>query len=208
MLLPLFYFAPISYFSVLVNNKTEEYLFETQENFEKQTYRNRCYIYGANGKLALSVPVQHQNISRKYKDTKISYDFNWKKQHIKSLESAYRSSPFFEYYEDSLQEIFDQNETFLLDLNLKILTWILEKLQIKTEIGLTSNYTISTNDTSDFRHQFGAKTQTAFELTHSETLPNYIQVFGESHGFIRNLSILDLLFNCGPNSKEKLTTNL
>ena len=84
MILPIFYFGPVSYFSFLANNFNEEIILETQENFPKQTYRNRCCIMGANGKLTLTIPIKHKATNRNIKDTKISYDFDWKKQHLKS----------------------------------------------------------------------------------------------------------------------------
>ena len=113
------YFAPISQYAAIVNTN-EEVIFEVEDNFQKQTLRNRCYIYGANGKLLLNIPVKHLTTSerRKTKDTLVDNDALWQSQHFKSLKSAYRSSPFFEYFEDDLDTLFNKKHKYLLDVNI------------------------------------------------------------------------------------------
>ncbi len=127
MIFPAFYFGPISYFAELI--RAENYRLEAYEHFPKQTYRNRCYIQGANGKLRLAIPTQH-NGARVLKEILVSDDYNWQKEHFKSLVSAYKSSPYFEYYEDDLASVFESKEKYLLDLNLKTIEFISSKLKL------------------------------------------------------------------------------
>ena len=192
-LLPCPYFGSIEYFSNLISN---EYLIEVNDYFVKQSLRTRCKIYGANGPLTLTVPKVRKNSSKTlFKDIKINYDYQWKKEHWKSLTSAYRSSPFFEYFEDELQTLFQKKHTFLKDLNLEMMTFVCSKIGISTEFNLSESY-IENSDYVDKRmHSFD----------HIEPT-RYMQVFENKFGFISNLSILDLLFNEGNNSKAYLET--
>ncbi|WP_136480092.1 WbqC family protein [Cognatitamlana onchidii] len=187
------YFPSIAQFVTMVKAKT--IWLETEDNFVKQTYRNRCYIYGANGKLALNIPVVHTQKNRqKYKDVKIFNEDSWQSNHWKSLLSAYRTSPFFEYYEDDLKPLFSSPTENLLDFNLKCFNTICDCLQVDFSIFKTITFQKETRDKSDFRFLVNAKKET------EQTLSKYTQVFASKHGFLRNLSILDLLFNEGPNS--------
>jgi len=111
------YFSPIIQYVAVA--KAETVTFELEDNYQKQTYRTRCYVYSPNGKQLLNIPVKNANSKQKTKDVLIDYSFNWQKQHIKSIEAAYRSSPFFEYYEDEIRPIYDNKPAFLTDLNLK-----------------------------------------------------------------------------------------
>ncbi|NJW55298.1 WbqC family protein, partial [Salinimicrobium sp. CDJ15-91] len=104
--------------------KAKEVVFENEDNYQKQTYRNRMYIYGANGKLSLNVPIKHtgnKSNHQKYRDVRIENDFPWQKQHWRSLETVYRTSPFFEFYEDDFRPVYDQKFEFLIDFNYKCL---------------------------------------------------------------------------------------
>lgn len=195
MTFPLFYFGPISYFAVLT--QTKKISFELQENFPKQTYRNRCYIYGANGKLRLGIPIEHDG-TRKFKDLKVSKDFNWQKEHFRSIESAYRSSPYFEYYEDEILPIFDRKLEFLWDINLMTLELINQKLNLNLDYCLTEQYD-KLPEKNDFRNQFSPKTPVNPSL-----FPTYMQVFEEKFDFLPDLSILDLLCNEGPHAATYL----
>ncbi|MDO6760423.1 WbqC family protein [Tamlana sp. 2_MG-2023] len=191
------YFPSIAQCIAIVN--TDTVVFETDDNFLKQTYRNRCYIYGANGKLTLNIPVVHSQKNRqKYKDVKIFNDENWQSLHWKSLLSAYRTSPFFEYYEDELQPLFTNKSEFILDHNLKCMEVILDCLQLELNTSKTQTYKSVEETHSDYRFLVHAKK----EIT--QNLEPYTQVFGDKHGFIPNLSILDLLFNEGPNTLNYL----
>ena len=187
------YFPNLAHFVAMVNYDTV--YFEIWDNYQKQTLRNRTEIYGANGKMALTVPVNYSQKNRQlYKDVKIANKNNWQKQHIKSLESAYRMSPFFEFYMDDLMPLFNKPYNYILDLNINCFEVLLDCLQINIKISETIHFEKKTNTKTDFRH-----------LVNRNFIPNsfedYVQVFSEKHGFISNLSILDLLFNEGPNTE-------
>ncbi len=187
------YFSPIiQYASIYASN---EIIFETQDNYQKQTYRNRCYIYGANGKLSLNVPVKHLNTvgRKKTKDALIENDFPWQDQHFKSLKSAYQCSPYFEFFEEDLLKIFNKKYVYLVDLNIDTYLFVTDALQINQEFLKTDTYELipKANDYRDFSI---AKKGTSI------TIDSYTQIFDEKYGFIPNLSILDLLFMEGANA--------
>lgn len=191
------YFPNVAHFAAML--KAGEVIFEMHDNYQKQTYRNRTFIYGANGKLQLSVPVIYSQKERqKYRDIKIHNTEKWQMLHWKSLESAYKTSPFFEFYEDELQPLFTQKAAYLLDFNLKCFETILECLQLDINTSETESFQKKTTDQSDFRSLANSRKEPNFDFD------NYTQVFGEKHGFISNLSILDLLFNEGTNAVSYL----
>jgi hypothetical protein len=174
-------------------------MFEIEDNFLKQTYRNRTIIYGANGRLCLNIPVIHTQKNRqKYKDVKIFNEEKWQDHHWKSLLSAYRTSPFFEYYEDELQLLFSLKAEYILDFNFKCFETICECLQLDLNTSKTEVYQKNIENTEDFRYLVNAKKDCL------KPFEKYNQVFQEKHGFINNLSILDLLFNEGPNTLNYL----
>ena len=185
-----FYFGPIDYYAEMV--KSQSLNIEVCENFQKQTYRNRMNILGANGKLMLNIPTLHDG-TRLFKDLQPSYEYDWQKEHIKSLKSAYQSSPYFEYYEDDIIPILEKKEKFLLDLNLNTIEFINQKLNLDLEIKQTESYQIIDKE-FDFRNQFSAKKPAQYELT------EYAQVFDDKFEFVSDLSILDLLFSEGPSA--------
>ena len=186
------YFSPISQYGMMYQSEKIE--FEVTDNFQKQTYRNRCYIYGANGKQLLNIPIRHSKseVKQKTKDIKIEEGSNWQKQHYKSLKSAYNSSPFFEFYEDDLMRIFEKEYTYLQDVNLDSFEFINEALDLNLSYRLTEKYEVKIE--SDYRDLANVKSRLNCESD------SYIQMFDDKHGFIGNLSILDLLFMEGPNS--------
>ncbi|MDO7171778.1 WbqC family protein [Mariniflexile sp. AS56] len=191
------YLPNIAHFVAIA--KAEHVMFEVDDNFLKQTYRNRAYIYGANGILALNIPVIHTQKNRqKYRDVKIFNETKWQDLHWKSLLSAYRTSPFFEFYEDELQPLFNQKEDYILDYNLKCFEVICDCLQLDLETSKSEVYQKTIENTSDYRPLVNAKKEEA------QTFDTYTQVFSYKHGFIPNLSILDLLFNEGPNALSYL----
>lgn len=199
------YFSPISQYAAIFKEK--DIVFEMEDNFQKQTYRNRCYIYGANGKLSLNIPIKHKtselNGRKKTKDTLVENDFPWQQQHLKSLQTAYRASPFFEFYEDELQPIFNKKYKFLQDLNIDTYSFITDALDLPQEFEKTSEYNIEVNN--DYRALAIAKKGVEIDMD------SYIQMFDDKYGFIPNLSILDLLFMEGPNTisfLEKISVNL
>ena len=185
------YFPSISHFVAMA--QSEKIVFEMEDNFQKQTNRNRTYIYSPNGIQLLNIPVKHsKEIHQKTKDVKIETDFDWQKQHFKSLEAAYRSSPFFEYFEDEIHPIFEKKHTFLTDLNFEAMQIVAKCLRMKFEYDTTAEYfrELDSNTILDFRALAdGKKDLSQFEP--------YTQVFEEKHGFLNNVSILDLLFNEG-----------
>lgn len=192
------YLGPIQYYSKLL--KYKEVYIELHENFLKQTYRNRCKIYGANGELSLSIPVKKIAAKTKIKDLLIDYDTNWRKIHWKSIESAYRSSPFFEYYEDDLRPFYEMKNKYLIDLNQELQNVLLEHLEIESNINTTSEYIhLPGSNFDDLRCFFTPKN--TIDVSAKTT---YKQVFSDKSGFIPNLSIIDLLFNEGPNATEIL----
>jgi len=183
------YFPSISHFVAMV--QSDKVIFEMDDNFQKQTNRNRMYIYSPNGIQLLNIPIKHsKNTHQKTKDVQIENDFNWQKQHLKSLEAAYRSSPFFEYFEDDIRPIFEKKQHFLMDLNLQTFEFITNSLGVRLETLNTTEYFKEVNNQTDCRFLVNGKKDTSVFET-------YTQVFEEKEGFITNLSILDLLFNEG-----------
>ncbi len=191
------YFPNIAHFVAMA--MAQKVMFEIDDNFLKQTYRNRTYIYGANGKLALNIPVIHSQKNRqKYRDVKIFNTEKWQMLHWKSLLSAYRTSPFFEYYEDELLPLFNSKTDYILDFNLKCFEVVSDCLQFEMNTSKSKTYEKIVKDKTDFRYLVNAKKESF------QTFDNYTQVFQDKHGFISNLSILDLLFNEGPNALNYL----
>ncbi len=191
------YFPSLAHFTTIA--KADTVTFEVEDNYQKQTYRNRAYIYGANGKLLLNVPVKHSHKNRqKYKDVKIANDENWQDLHWKSLQSAYRTSPFFEYYEDEFKPLFEKKHSFILDFNFECLELILECLQLDLNYSKTTEYSKDVPPLTDYRNLVNARKEPVFNFD------EYTQVFGNKYGFIGNLSILDLLFNEGTNALNYL----
>ncbi|MEC4005542.1 WbqC family protein [Flavobacterium sp. SUN052] len=183
------YFPSISHFITMA--QAEMITFEMEDNFQKQTNRNRMYIYSPNGIQMLNVPVKNGNTpNQKTKEIRIEYDFGWQKQHFKSLEAAYRSSPFFEYFEDDIRPLFEKKFEFLMDLNLETINLIGKCLRVPLNYNQTTEYFHQQPNYQDFRNLVNGKKDTT-------QLDTYTQVFDDKHGFINNLSILDLLFNEG-----------
>jgi len=192
------YFPPVEYFFFL--NHSKNVLIDSFENYQKQTYRNRCIIYGSNGPLSLVIPVIKTNKPKTiFKDILISYDEDWQKVHWRSISAAYNSSPFFLYYQDDILKILEKKHRFLIDLNNELLMKLLDLTNIDTSISQASSY-IKDPEELDLRNTISPKNKIQEILNY----PSYIQVFDDKHGFISNLSILDLLFNEGPNTLEYL----
>jgi len=196
------YFPPVQYFSQIVNS--DKIIIEQYENYTKQSYRNRCEILSPNGKQTLSIPViKNSGNKQLIKDVKIDYKNDWQSVHLKSLQTAYLSSPFYEFYIDALMPFFKKQFTFLFDFNFEILQTLLSELEIKCKIIFTETY-IKDYDFPDFRNSIHPKKkfQTA-EIHHSAK--KYTQVFFDKYDYIPNLSIVDLLFNEGPNTLNFLS---
>ena len=148
------------------------------------------YIYSPNGVQMLNIPVKNSNSKQKTKDVKLETAFDWQKQHFKSLESCYRTSPFFEFYEDTLNPFFTKKHTFLIDLNLEAIDLVSKCLRINTPIEKTTEYFHEVPTFEDYRILANGKKD-------GNIYEPYTQVFVDKHGFLNNLSILDLLFNEG-----------
>ena len=185
------YFPSISHYVAMA--QSEKIVFEMEDNFQKQTNRNRTYIYSPNGIQLLNIPVKHsKQIHQKTKDIKIETDFDWQKQHFKSLEAAYRSSPFFEFFEDDIRPLFEKKHTYLMDLNFETIELVSKSLRMKIAYNTTTEYfhEVDSKAVMDFRQLAnGKKDDSQFEP--------YTQVFEEKKGFLNNLSVLDVLFNEG-----------
>lgn len=190
------YFPSISHYTALL--QAETITFEVDDNFQKQTNRNRMYIYSPNGIQLLNIPVKHSKaLNQKFKDVKIENAFDWQKNHFKSLEAAYRTSPFFEYFEDDFVPIFEKKHTFMMDLNFEIYAIINNCLGIELPYTKTEEYFHEVSNLKDYRNLANGKKDIF-------TNEKYTQVFDDKHSFIPNLSILDLLFNEGRHAKDYL----
>lgn len=195
------YFAPISQYVALT--KKDSFVFEVEDNFQKQTYRNRCYIYASLGKLQMNVPIirTHNSVNKqKTKDTKVDNDYAWQKRQLKTLQAAYRSSPYYEFYEDDIMPIFENKQHFLQDLNILTHEFIMDALQENIPFTKTTEY-LKEPSLKDARFLANPKLNEPFNFK------PYTQVFDDKYGFIPNLSILDLLFMEGPNTISYLETN-
>jgi len=196
MLLSIAYFPPIQYITKLI--EYDDIFLEACENYQKQSYRNRCKIYGANGVITLIVPVlRGRSLGLPIKDMRISYETNWQNQHFKSVESAYSNSPYFEFYIDDLRFIWSKNFKFLFDLNQEILSSLIRLIDIPNlNIKETSSYKDEIMDKLDYRQSIHPKVPCDDDPEFS--LNYYQQIFSDRYGFHANLSILDLLFQEGP----------
>lgn len=203
LLLSTTYFGPIQYYSKLASVK--KVVLERFEHYPKQTYRNRCVIYSANGPQTLSIPVSRGEELKIYtKDLRIDYAMNWQKIHFKAIESAYRCTPFYEYYIDDLILFFEKKYEFLFDYNLEIIHKLLSTINIDTKIELSDRYIKETDlGYQDLRETIHPKKRMN-TIDREFTPPIYRQVFEPKHGFIANLSILDLLFNAGTDTRALL----
>ena len=187
------YFGPVQWYQKLY--RAEHVEIEQWESFQKQTYRNRCLIATTNGIQALTIPVV-RGTSPLIKDIRISDHGNWRHLHWNALQSAYGESPFFEYYQDDILPFFEKRWTFLLDFNEEIRTKISEFIDIQPNVPYTEGYS-SSPSMRDFRMAINPK----HPEPDSDFVPKpYYQVYQQKHGFLPNLSILDLLFNMGPES--------
>lgn len=189
------YFAPVQYYSKL--NNYEDVLIERYDNYLKQTYRNRCLISTTNGVQALTVPIERYEGNKcNMKDIRISDHGNWRHLHWNALKSAYGESPYFEFYADDIFPFFDKRWDYLLDFNNAILNKVCELIDIHPSVKMTEKFEDG-SDADDFRDVIRPKHQIEDSTF---AVKEYYQVYKEKYGFIPNLSILDLLFNMGPES--------
>ncbi len=170
-------------------------ILEVRDNYQKQTYRNRCTIAHSNGQLTLTIPIKHTKTGERQKTAQVTTEdsFTWQRDHWRSIQTAYRTSPYFEFYEDELAPFFNSKPKSLMQLNLSIFGLLCELIGIESTITHTETYDLNPK-ALDARFLVNCKRITEI------TFEPYIQVFAESHGFLANISVLDLLFNEGPNS--------
>ena len=180
MIIPCCYLAPVSHYSALFHSK-EGGLLEVNDHYRKQTLRNRCMIDGSQGALALTIPVQKPAPNALMRDVRISDHGNWRHLHWNALQSSYRQSPFFEYYADDFAPFYEKRWEFLADFNEDLLRLVCSLIDIDTPVSRTTSYAGEQQP-----------------LPQNET--PYYQVFARHHGFLPNLSIVDMLFNLGPES--------
>jgi len=187
------YLPPIEYVSLL--NESETALIEKEENYTKQTYRNRCYILSANGAQILTVPVLEGSFHKTaIKDIRIDYSKRWQQVHLRAMSAAYRSSPYFDFYYDDIEKIILTNPKFLLDLNFELLSFLISALKISVEIKYTTHFESPVNCKNDYRYLISPKTASQCNAK------QYRQTFAFDSGFVKELSVVDLLFNMGPDS--------
>lgn len=197
---PLFstaFMPPIAYMATL--SKYPEAHIEAKETFPKQTYRNRLEIMTANGVKTLTVPVIRNNHSRT-DEVRIDYKERWNIIHFRTLEAAYSASPYYLYYKDGLENLLMQRYDLLLQLNHAALEWLLKQLKTSCTTTLTTDFLPFSDNPLDYRNTFSPKRPSP-----TEKFPRYYQVFDDRQPFAPNLSILDLLFNIGPEAKQYLS---
>ncbi|MEX0812618.1 MAG: WbqC family protein [Chitinophagales bacterium] len=202
LLIELDYLAPIAYYSLLL--KYNKVFIEACESFVKATYRNRCEILGPNGRQILSIPVKGgRSHSQAYRQTKIDYTQDWQRNHWNSIRAAYGRSPYFEHYSPYFEKFYDTQHQSLFDFNLSLLETTLKLLKTEVDFSLTNNFEKTVPGIEDWRsciHPNPEKDKSSEVLSSKP----YLQVFSDRHSFQSNLSILDLLFNEGPNAESIL----
>ncbi len=198
-LFPTAYFPSIALMAAMV--KAPKIDIDIQESFPKQTHRNRTVIITANGPMTLSVPVVRPNGTHTLtRDILISYSEKWSTIHWRTIESAYNSSPYFLYYRDEIEKILMTKHDTLIQLNESLLQLLLRKLKIELTIEYTSDFVKPQNTANDFRDKYSYKRPESCPIC-----PTYTQVFSDRIPFNPNVSIIDTLFNLGPETKEYLS---
>ena len=193
------YLAPVQYYTKLLHSHGDVAYVEAFENYAKQTYRNRCIIADANGPLALTIPTEKTGEGKcLMRDIRISNHGNWRHQHWNALEAAYRHTPFFQYYEDDFRPFYEKEIPFLYDFNMQLTHLVCDLIGIDASLVPTGQFAQNPDGMADFRTAISPKTPWKEDREFSPAA--YYQVFKEKHGFLPNLSIVDLLFNMGPES--------
>lgn len=191
------YLPPVEYVSLI--SRADEVLVEREENYLKQTYRNRCYILSAHGPQLLSVPVYLGSLHKTpVKDIRIDYSKRWQQVHLRAMTASYNSSPYFKFYFENIEKKISKNHEFLLDLNMELTNLVLEILKMKKKISYTTNFEPVGKMENDFRFKIAPKEDSHFAVK------EYFQVFNKGEGFVPGLSIIDLVFNMGPDAVDYL----
>jgi hypothetical protein len=191
------YLPPVEYFSVI--SHAHEICIERQENYIKQSYRNRCYILSSHGRQLLSVPVylgsQHKT---PLKDIRIDYSKRWQQVHLRALTAAYSSSPYFQFYFENFEKTISRKIDFLIDLNSELTQTVLDILRLKIKLSCTDDFEPAGFNGNDYRYNISPKKQSTFAVR------EYMQVFNNDNRFVQRLSIVDLIFNMGPEAVNYL----
>ena len=189
------YFGPISYWKQIINSNI---LWDVHQNYVKQSYRNRTFIHSANGLHKLTIPVKHSKIKFPMLNAEIDNKIAWQKNHWRSIQTAYSSSPFFEFYKDSLEQVYNMKYTYLVKFNFDMIKLVFEWLDIEIKLKLSKEYKVVYDNSLDLKKKIENQ-------KHSISKNKiYNQVFFEKNGFLNDLSIIDLIFNEGPNSLSYL----
>ena len=198
------YLPPIDYWVAIVQHS--ELRIEAHENYQKQSYRNRCRIMGPNTIQDLNIPIAKTGSSKiAITQVQIFDDSLWQKIHWKSIETAYNSSPFFLYYADYFADLYTKKPSGLFDFNMEIIRSIFEILELDQKLETTNDFVKDYgDDATDLRSKIHPKQKSIFKK--ELAAQSYIQVFSERYGFVPNLSILDLIFNLGPEANSYLSS--
>jgi hypothetical protein len=193
ILLSTAYLPPLEYFALIAG--ANEVFIEREENYLKQTYRNRCKILSSNGLLVLSIPVKKGDFQKvSIKDVEIDYSKRWQQVHLRAMVASYSSSPWFQYYYEKIEKKIISKPRFLFDLNMDLLLVVLELLKINTPVRYTTLFEPVADTGYDYRYKISPKHKSEYVNR------KYFQVFNYEEGFIPGLSIIDLIFNMGPES--------
>lgn len=196
VIFPLFYCPPLSWFAAASHESA--IMIEVMQPYRKQLYTNRMHIRVSNRVMALSIPVERRNKHVPIREKRINYQEPWQRQHIRSIQYAYQNSPYYEYYADHFQPFYGKKYEWLIDFNLEWLSKLIELLKLDLELKLTDKYEEKVSFGRDYRQEFDP---TRKQLPEWFVEKPYLQVF---EGFESNLSIIDLLCNEGPESKQLL----
>lgn len=196
----LYFFPSIAYFKKI--QLFDEIYIESYDNFVKQTYRNRAHILGPNGVDTLNVPVLKAQTKQLYKDVKIDYSVDWERKNYQMMRTAYANSPFFYDYYVFIEEIFNKKNVFLFDLNMSLLDFCFRVLQNDKIINPTNSFNITYKEGEDYRELVYGKRKNMDDWGQND-IKTYKQMFGKE--FVSNLSVLDLMFNAGPESIKYFT---
>jgi hypothetical protein len=203
VLLSTAYWPNLQYFYYLLN--AEKITLECLENYQKQSFRNRTQLLTANGKLDLSIPVKNLNQKQLIKEVEISYQENWQINHWRAITSAYKNSPYFDFFEEDINYFYSNSFKFLMDYNLEQLNLIFKLLKIKKELLLSNDFEKEPIDQLDLRNSIHPKIDFSEDSNVVQLLKTpYYQTFEAKFDFKPNLSILDLLFNKGLETLEYL----
>ncbi len=197
VLLATAYLPPAAYFALLL---AKPVIIERHETYPKQTYRNRCLIYSEKGVMALSIPVHKPRGNHtKTGEVEIANYDKWYLRHWRAIEAAYSASPYFLYYRDELKPFFEGKHRQLFRYNYELIEKLCQLTDIQPEITFTDHFEKNPEEVTDLRYIMSPKNKPV-----AKHFPEYIQVFSDRHGFLPDLSVIDILFNLGPETKRYL----